>query len=196
MTEYDIGLDTRKNEFLEMLEGMTKQELVKYAQMTFGLSVTAKYSKPDLLLMVQDARRKFTMSDSLQIGDALENEGLKPGFAEIQIHRTELTKGLKAVIVGLNGKFASLPIGSKPFGCPLELVEILQHAVRIEYEQDTTVDPPELLEKEVHSYPFTIHRVNPHTKDTKNKAQKARGMKGRKSFEERKAEAKAERLGK
>lgn len=186
MTEYDIGLEGQGDEFTEMLEGMTKQELVKYARLTFGLQVTAKYNKHDLVAQVKDARRKFKMNDKLQLGVALE-DGLLPGYAEIQIHRTELTKGMKTVIVGLNGQMASLPIGGKSFGCPLELVEILQHAVRYEYEQDTTVDPPELLQREVHSYPFTIHRVNPHTEASKKVASKKRGSKGRAPIEERRA---------
>jgi hypothetical protein len=188
MTEYDIGLGNAKDEFTEMLEGMTKQELVKYARMTFGLQVTAKYNKHDLVALVKDARGKFKMNDRLQLGDTVEDDGLRPGYAEIQIHRTELTKGMKTVIVGLNGQMASLPIGSKPFGCPLELVEVLQHAVRHEYEQDTTVDPPELIEREVHSYPFTIHKVNPHTDASKKAADKKRGIRGRPPIEERMAE--------
>jgi hypothetical protein len=187
MTEYDIGLAPKTNEFGEMLEGMTKQELVKYARMTFGLTVTARDNKPDIILLIQDGRRKFGLNDNLQLGDTIEADGLKPGYAEIQLHRTENTKGMANAIVGLNGKFACLPIGGKPFGCPLELIEILQHAMRIEYEQDTSVEPPVLLEREVHSYPFTIHRVNPHTPASKKAATKQRGMPGRATFEERKA---------
>ena len=172
--EYD---NKPKNEFHEMLGGMTKQELVKYANMTFGLSLTAKYNKHELIEAISDASGKFRLNDQLQIGASLDS-GLKPGYAEIQLHRTELTKGLKSAIVGLNGKFASLPIGAK-FGCPLEHVEILQNAVRIEYEQDTSVEPPELLQREVHSYPFTIHNINPHTPESEALAGKQRGIRGR-----------------
>lgn len=166
-----------RDEFHEMLEGMTKQELVKYANMTFGLSLTAKFAKHELVVAIKDAQGKFVGNETLQIGESLD-EGLLPGYAEIQLHRTELTKGLKSAIVGLNGKMASLPIGVK-FGCPLEHVEILQNAVRYEYEQDTTVDPPELLKREVHSYPFTIHNINPHTPESRELAGKQRGIRGR-----------------
>jgi hypothetical protein len=174
-----------KSEFTEMLEGMTKQELVKYANMTFGLSLTARYAKHELVETIQQAQQKFQLNDNLQFGASLE-EGLKPGYAEIQLHRTELLKGLKAAIVGLNGKMASLPIGTK-FGCPLEYVDILQNAVRMEYVQDTSVNPPELLENPVHAYPFTIHNINPHTPESEKLSAKLRGIRGRKPIEERMA---------
>jgi len=164
--------------FTEMLEGMTKQELVKYARMTYGLSVTARYSKPDLMTAIKSAASNFRMNEALQIGEAVETQGLKPGYAEIQLHRTDLTKGLKSVIVGLNGNMASLPIGER-FGCPLELVAILNNAVRMEYEQDQTVNPPELVERPVHAYPFTIFNQNPHTPASELKATKLRGFRGR-----------------
>lgn len=184
--EYD---PSPRDEFAEMLEGMTKQELVKYANMTFGLSLTAKYAKHELITAIKDAQSKFRLNDNLQIGAALD-DGLKPGYAEIQLHRTELTKGLKSAIVGLNGNMASLPIGTK-FGCPLEYVEILNNAVRHEYEQDTTVDPPELLRREVHSYPFTIHNINPHTPESLAASKKKRGFRGRAPVEQRMAAANA-----
>lgn len=171
------GPDKPANEFTQMLEGMTKQELVKYARMTYGLSVTARLNKHDLVFSIQEASRKFALNDQLQVGDSLE-KGLLPGNAEIQLHRTDLNKKMKSVIVGLNGHMASLPIGTT-FGCPLDLVEILEHAVRFEYEQDTTVHPPELVMKEVHSYPFTIHKINPHTPESRKLANKKKGLKGR-----------------
>lgn len=166
-----------KSELTEMLEGMTKQELVKYARITYGLSVTAKYSKPDLVHAIKSAAEKFRGNSDLQVGAALDS-GLRPGYADIQLHRTELTKGLRSIIVGLNGTMASLPVG-KRFGCPVELVRILEDAVRIEYEQDTSVDPPELIEKQVHAYPFTIFATNPHTPESLAKSHRKRGLKGR-----------------
>jgi hypothetical protein len=175
--EENTTSNTPRDELTEMLEGMTKQELVKYARMTYGLSVTAKYSKPDLINAIKSASQKFKMNESLQVGAALDT-GLKPGYADIQLHRTETTKGMKSVIVGLNGTMASLPIG-KRFGCPLELVEILEHAVRLEYEQDTSVEPPELVERAVHAYPFTIFAVNQHTPESLAKAHKKRGLRRR-----------------
>lgn len=164
------------NEFAEMLEGMTKQELVKFARMTYGLSVTAKLHKHDLIHAIKDAQGKFRMNDTLQIGDSVANQGLKPGYAEIQLHRTELTKGLPSVIVGLNGNMASLPIGSK-FGCPLELVHILDNAMRVEYEQNP--ETGELDERPIHAYPFTQFAVNPHTPQSKAAAERSRGFRGR-----------------
>ena len=174
---YDEVTGPAKDEFTEMLEGMTKQELVNYARMTYGLSVTARYNKADLVQAIKGAAAKFKMNADLQFGTQLD-DGLKPGYAEIQLHRTELTKNMKSAIVGVNGKFASLPIGHK-FGCPLEYVHVLENAERIEYEQDTTVDPPELVEKRVHAYPFTVHRVNPHTDESLKQAKKLRGLRGR-----------------
>lgn len=166
------------DEFTDMLEGMTKQELVKYASMTYGLNVSAKYNKHELIAAIKDAKGKFSMNSELVTEEELERDGLKPGYAEIQLHRTDLTKGMKSVIVGLNGNMASLPIGAK-FALPVELLQILQNSVRIEYEQDNSQEPPVLLEREVHAYPFTIFNMNPHTPESEARARQKRGLKVR-----------------
>jgi hypothetical protein len=164
------------DEFTEMLEGMTKPELVKYARMTYNLSVNAKYNKPELIEAIRDSARKFKLNASFQTGASIATNGLRPGYSEIQLHRTELTKGLRTAIVGLNGTMASLPIGSK-FGCPNELVAVLNDAVRIEYEKNPDTD--ELEERQVHSYPFTVFASQPHTPESQAKASRERGFKGR-----------------
>lgn len=173
-----VNNTSHRNEFAEMLEGMTKQELAKYGVMTYGLSLSTKYSKQDLIAYIQDAARKFKGNDSIQIGEHLKSEELPPGCAEIQLHRTELNKNQNAAIVGLNGKMASLPIGNQ-FWCPLEYVEILKNAQRIEYEQDWTSDPPKLIPREIHSYPFTIHRISPHTPASLAESGRKRSLKTR-----------------
>lgn len=166
-----------KDEFTDMLEGMTKQELVKYASMTFGLNVTAKYNKHELVAAIKDAKSKFQLNEELITGKQLEDD-LKPGYAEIRLHRTDMTKGMKSIIVGLNGSMASLPI-DETFALPLELLHILQNSIRIEYEQDNSVDPPLLVEREVHAYPFTIFKMNPHTGASLKAAKRKRGLKSR-----------------
>ena len=167
-----------RSPFEEMLEGMTKQELVRYGIDTYGLSLNTKFSKHDIINYIQDAARKFKGNENIQIGEHLKVEELPPGCAEIQLHRTELNKGMNAAIVGLNGKMASLPIG-KQFWCPLEYVEILKNAVRVEYEQDWTSDPPKLTPREVHSYPFTISRISPHTPQSLAESGRKRSLKTR-----------------
>ncbi len=152
--EETVDLNKQVDEFTEMLEGMTKQELVKYGNITYGLNMTGKYSKPDLVNAIKQTARKFKLNEGMRVGDNLKDEELQPGMAEIQLHRTEITKGEKSAIVGLNGRFAALPIGPR-FWCPLELLAILRDAVRIEYEQDKSVDPPELVPKEC----LSIHSV-------------------------------------
>jgi hypothetical protein len=116
------------------------------------------------------------MNMHFQTEKSIDTHGLQPGYSEIQLHRTELTKGLRTVPVGLNGRHASLPIGRK-FGCPVELVQILNDAVRIEYERNEETD--ELEERRVHAYPFTIFATNPHTPESATKAASLRGFKGR-----------------
>lgn len=166
----------KTDDFTDMLEGMTIPELVKYARMTFGLQVTAKLKKHEIIAAIKDAQSKFHLNQDMQSEEAMEQDGLGLGMAEIQLHRTELTKGMKSIIVGLNGKHASLPIGVR-FGCPVELVEILENAVRIEYEQDPETN--ELVERQTHSYPFTIFKVNPHTTASLAAARKKRGLRQR-----------------
>lgn len=168
---------SKPDEMTEMLEGMTKPELVRYARLTYGLSVTAKLNKADLIASILKAQSQFTMNSELRSAEQLEEDGLEPGYAEIQLHRTDLTKGLKSAIVGLNGKFASLPIGTR-FGCPLELVELLEHAERFEYEQDP--ETGELVQRPVHSYPFTIFNLKKHTPESELRARQKRGIKIRK----------------
>lgn len=174
----ELSFNNTRNEFAEMLEGMTKQELAKYGVATYGLSLTTKYSKQDLIGYIKDAAQKFRGNEQIRVGDGLKNEDLPPGNAEIQLHRTDLNKGMRACIVGLNGKMASLPIG-KEFWCPLEYVEILKNAQRIEYEQDWTSDPPQMVPREVHSYPFTIHRISPHTPASMLESGRKRSLKTR-----------------
>ena len=185
-TDYATGLEAKRDAFTVMLEGMTKQELVKYGIDTYGLSLSAKFSKPDLENAIKDAASKFKLNEQIRVGVDLKHEEVPAGFAEIQIHRTDSTKKSKSAIVGLNGKFASLPIGA-PFWCPLEFVEILNNAVQIAYDQDISVNPPVLVERAVHSYPFTVHRISPHTPASLARVAKLRGLRGRSEGDAQKA---------
>lgn len=166
------------DEFSEMLAGWDKKELIKYGNATYGLGLTAAMNRPDLINAIQQSAKKFALNQTIKVGEHLAEQEVTPGFAEIQIHRTEMTKGMNNVIVGLQGRMASLPIGTR-FWCPLELLGVLQDAVRFEYEQDKSVNPPELIEREVHSYPFTVLRIAPHTEASKAQASRARGLRGR-----------------
>lgn len=192
--ETATGLETPKDEFTLMLEGMNKQELVKYGQLTYALNMTAAYTKHELQNAIKDAASKFKLNEQIRVGPQLSVEELPPGQAEIQLHRTDNTKKMKSAIVGLNGKFASLPIGVT-FWCPLEFVEILNNAVQMTYDQDTSTQPPTLIERPVHSYPFTIHRVAPHTPESSKKAHKLRGLQGRKEGETKRLREKRYALG-
>jgi len=167
---------TSRDDFTEMLEGMTKQELVKYARMTYNLSVNNRYQKHEIIGAIKDAAKKFSMNKHLQTSGSISTSGLQPGYSEIQLHRTELTKGQRSAIVGLNGRMASLPIGEK-FGCPVELVAVLDNAVGIEYEKNP--DTGELEERKTHTYPYTVFRTEPHTPESEAKARKLRGLQGR-----------------
>jgi len=138
------------------LEAMSKSELVTYANMTFGLNVNSRLSKNDLIHAVTTASRKFAGSTKLLMQ---EHEGLPPGYARIKINKTELNKSGRPAILGLNGVHYSLPVGVE-IQVPLPLVEILEHAVRYEYEPDPANDN-ELVRKEVHSYPFSVLEISP-----------------------------------
>lgn len=153
----------------ELLEGMTKPELIKYGNATYGLSLTAKYTNADLINAIEQSAAKFQLNSSIKTGTAIEDKELPPGMAKIQLHRTELNKGEKSAIVGINGKLASLPIGAK-FWCPIELINVLNDAMRLEYELDRTTEPPELIAREVHTYPFTVFQSVPHTEESAVKA--------------------------
>lgn len=167
------------DELTEMLEGMTKPELVRYARLTYGLSVTAKLNKHDLIAAIKKAASQFTMNAEFSSETEIKDNGLKPGYAEIQLHRNDTMKGLKSAIVGLNGKFASLPIGQR-FGCPIELVAVLENAVRLEYEQDPETN--ELVERTVHSYPYTIFDLKEHTPESLAASKRKRGLKIGKNY--------------
>lgn len=186
----NTGYSANKDEFTLMLEGMNKSELVKYGKMTYGLSLTTRYTQPDLVAAIKDAATKYKMNSQITVGKDLDQNDVPPGHAEIQLHRTELNKNEGSAIIGLNGNFASLPIGEK-FWCPLEFVEILNHAQRLEYHQDWSSDPVRLVEREVHTYPYTVHRVSQHTPESFAASSRKRGFRGRKEGEaQRRREAK------
>ena len=138
----------------DQLRGMNKADLVKYANMTFGLNVNAKMSKEDLISAVLRSRSRFAGNANLLD----DTSTLPPGYARIKINKTELNKQGRPVIVGLNGKMYSLPVG-QAFGCPLPLVEILENAVQYQYEQDPATQ--ELVRRDVHSYPYTVLEISP-----------------------------------
>jgi hypothetical protein len=138
----------------ERLNAMTKEELVTYANMTFGLNVNAKMNKSDLIGAIMRSEQRFGGNADLLVGDS----ELPPGYAKLKINTTELNKAGRPVIVGLNGKMFSLPVGIE-FGCPMPLVEILNNAVQYQYEQDPA--SLEMVRREVHSYPFTVLETAP-----------------------------------
>ena len=133
------------------LETMTKAELVTYANMTYGLNVNSQLDKHTLIDNITRASLKFAGNTEFSIDD--ENV-LKPGYARIKINKTELNKSGRPVILSLNGKAASLPVGVE-LTVPLSYVEILNNAVQFRYEADPANDN-ELVRQEIHSYPFTV----------------------------------------
>ena len=134
---------------IDKLNDMTKAELVVYANMTYGLNVNSKLAKHDLIENIQRASQKFGGNAEV----SADANALKPGFARIKINKTETNKQGRPVIVGLNGKQYSLPVGVE-ITVPMPLVEILNNAVQFQYEVDPALDN-ELVRREVHSYPFT-----------------------------------------
>lgn len=143
------------NKLTEKLEKMSKAELVTYANLTYGLNVNSNHGKDDLINAVTRAATKY--AGNAQV--SLDVSSLKPGHARIKINKTELNKQGRPVIVGLNGKMCSLPVGAE-IVVPNALVEILNHATRYEYE----VDPAqgnELVRREVQSYPFSVLEMAP-----------------------------------
>lgn len=138
------------------LESMTKADLVTYANMTYGCNVNSKLSKDDLIQTIERSARKFSGNTDIQVSDS---NVLKPGYARIKISKTELNKHGRPVIVSLNGKAASLPVGLEII-VPLAYVEILNNAVQYKYEVDPANDN-ELVRQEVHSYPFSVIEMAP-----------------------------------
>lgn len=141
---------------LDQLEEMTKKELIPYANMTYGLNVSAAMNKHDIVQAIQRATQKF--AGNAQIAANSQNS-LKPGYARIKINKTELNKAGRPIIVSLNGVAASLPVGHE-ITVPLAYVEILNNAVQYQYEPDPAQEN-ELVRREVHSYPFTVIEMIP-----------------------------------
>ena len=135
----------------EKLEAMTKAELVVYANMTYGANVNSTLNKHDIITTIEKSALKFSGNTQVLIND--ENL-LKPGHSRIKINKTETNKRGRPVIVSLNGKAASLPVGVE-ITVPNAYVEILNNAVQYQYEPDPANDN-ELERREVHSYPFSV----------------------------------------
>jgi len=142
----------------EALEGMTKADLVTYANMTYGCNVNSKLSKDDLIQTIERSARKFVGNLDVKVND---DNVLKPGYARIKLSRTELNKKGRPVIISLNGTAASLPVGQE-ITVPIAYLEILNNAVQYKYEADPANDN-ELERMEVHSYPFTVIEMAPRT---------------------------------
>jgi hypothetical protein len=133
------------------LESMTKPELITYANMTFGANVNSKMNKDSIIQTIERSTQKFAGNNELSIGD---EDVLKPGYARIKINKTEINKSGRPIILSLNGKAASLPVGIE-ITVPMSYVEILNNAVQYRYEVDPANDN-ELVRQDVHSYPFTV----------------------------------------
>ena len=134
----------------DKLEGMSKAELVSYANLTYGLNVNSRLAKHDLVQAILKSSMQYAGNNQIEI----DANTLKPGYARIKINKTELNKQGRPVIVGLNGKQYSLPVGPE-ISVPLPLVEILNNAVQFQYEADPANDN-DLVRREVHAYPFTV----------------------------------------
>ena len=140
---------SKEPSLIQKLNEMSKAELVSYANLTYGLNVNSRASKHDLVENISRASQKFAGNSLIEI----DAKVLKPGFARIKVNKTEVNRQGRPVIVGLNGRQYSLPVGVE-ITVPLPLVEILNNAVQYQYEPDPAQDN-ELVRREVHSYPFT-----------------------------------------
>ena len=135
----------------EKLESMTKAELIVYANMTYGANVNSNHNKDNIIQTIERSAQKFAGNTDLNIDDG---SALKPGYARVKLNKTEINKSGRPVIVSLNGKAASLPVGVE-IVVPIAYVEILNNAVQYRYEADPA-NENELVRQEVHSYPFTV----------------------------------------
>jgi hypothetical protein len=131
------------------LEKMSKKDLIEHANLTYGLALNANHQKHDIINAIERSQMRFRGNRELSIG---ANE-LKPGYSRIRMTAGELNPSGRPVIVGLNGKQFSIPVGVE-VNIPNPLVEILENALRREYRQDPST--MELIMNEVPSYPFSV----------------------------------------
>ena len=92
----------------DQLETMSKSDLVTYANMTYGCNVNSQMAKHDIIATIEKSAIKFAGNNAIKIND--ENL-LQPGYSRIKINKTEINKRGRPVILSLNGKAASLPVG-------------------------------------------------------------------------------------
>jgi hypothetical protein len=133
----------------ELLEKMTKKDLIEHGNLTFGLSLNANHHKEDIVNAIERAGMRFRGNQDLSAGDV----ELKPDYTKIRLSAGELNPTGRPVIVGLNGKMYSIPVGVE-INVPNPLVEILSNAIKKVYKQDPRTN--ELIVSEVNSYPFSI----------------------------------------
>lgn len=135
---------------VDKLNGMTHKELQAYANLTFGLAMKASHTKEDFINAILQSNARFQGNEQIE---HYKGQDIPTGKARIKMSPNQSNKKGHPVVVGLNGTMYTIPVSVEVL-IPIGLVEILDNAIRFEYDQN-----PETLEmerREVHSYPFAL----------------------------------------
>lgn len=154
----------------DALSDVSIADLRKYAKM-MGISAQRDWGAADYVAAIkaQTEAAKFTRAEGA------DQSTIPPGHARLTIFRDSAPDSKNSSIpLGLNGRLFTAPRGIE-IVMPLEYVAVLADAkstyVKQKTEASATSPMGEIVEETIQSYPFQVHEVRPHDKDSKFRSQ-------------------------
>lgn len=143
----------------QILEDLTRAELMKRAVAVYNVSITKDMTKDQIIAAI---RQKEKVGTFIQLAE--KHTGPKPGWTRIIIHKnTDPKASNRQVFVGINGRRYYIPRGVE-VDVPHKIVALLdtvKDKVLKENEMEPTNSRNRFYWEEGHTYPFNVIAVNP-----------------------------------
>lgn len=142
-------------------------QLRKFAIEHLGLEVKGSMNRQALIALIgqawteEDIRVEEAPPEAVQSHGARARaslaDGLKPGYARVQIHVSEEPGGTDPVPLGVNGSIMLVERG-KDQDIPYRYYIVLKNAIKYQYDMDGDKINP--IPRQIPQYPFSVIAIN------------------------------------
>ena len=144
----------------EYLSNLETDDLVKTANLHFGLGVNKHYQRHDLINMILQSSRKFKGQAGIRVVSKGDSSPVPPGHVKVRVQPGKYDKVPRPIIVGHQFKMASIPV-NRDVIIPNKYLTCLQDALGDTFFQDPDDPDRELVIQAEHAYSFSILERGP-----------------------------------
>lgn len=136
----------------EAMEELTKEELVKFGNLMYGLNVNKNFAKKELIDMIASAQQKYKGNEEIRVVEGDDTERVKPGFIKVRVQPGRYNPNNRPIFVSHNFRPATIPVNVDVI-IPEYYENCLKDAVQDRYFKDTEGEFQHVKEQ---AYPYSV----------------------------------------